>query len=215
MLTTGRADADHFHEECGVFGVYGHPDAAALTALGLHALQHRGQEAAGIVAYDGRQFSAHRGPGLVGDNFSSKEVIARLPGAMAIGHCRYATTGEVALRNIQPLFNDFDFGGLAICHNGNLTNSYQLRRQLIRRGSLFHSTSDTEVILHLIATSLKETIVDRLADALKQVEGAYSLVALSEDSVIGLPDPLGVRPAVLGRPGDGWIISSRTHAPGI
>jgi amidophosphoribosyltransferase len=212
MRTIGGAEADCFHEECGVFGVYGHPDAAALTALGLHALQHRGQESAGIVAYDGEQFSAHRGPGLVSDNFSSKEVIARLPGAMAIGHVRYATTGEVALRNIQPLFNDFDFGGLAICHNGNLTNSYQLRRQLIRRGSLFHSTSDTEVILHLIATSLKDTIVERLTDGLKQVEGAYSLVALSQDSLIGLRDPLGVRPLVLGRLGDAWILASETCA---
>ena len=123
MLKTGRADADHFHEECGVFGIYGHPDAAALTALGLHALQHRGQEAAGIVAYDGSQFNAHRGPGLVGDNFGSRDVIDRLPGNVAIGHVRYATTGEVAQRNIQPLFADFEFGGLAICHNGNLTNS--------------------------------------------------------------------------------------------
>ena len=122
-------DTDHLHEECGVFGVYGHPEAAALVALGLHALQHRGQEAAGIVAYDGEQFSAHRGMGQVSDNFSSKEVIARLPGRAAIGHVRYATTGEVALRNVQPLFADFEFGGLAICHNGNLTNSYQLRRQ--------------------------------------------------------------------------------------
>jgi amidophosphoribosyltransferase len=126
MLTTGRADADHFHEECGVFGIYGHPDAAALTALGLHALQHRGQEAAGIVAYDGSQFNAHRGPGLVGDNFGSKDVIDRLPGTVAIGHVRYATTGEVAQRNIQPLFADFEFGGLAICHNGNLTNSSRI-----------------------------------------------------------------------------------------
>src|SRR5437870_7337862 len=212
MRESDDADADHFHEECGVFGVYGHPDAAALTALGLHALQHRGQESAGIVAYDGDQFSAHRGPGLVGDNFSSKEVIARLPGAMAIGHCRYATTGEVALRNIQPLFNDFDFGGLAICHNGNLTNSYQLRRQLIRRGSLFHSTSDTEVILHLIATSLKDTVVERLADALRQVEGGYSVVALSQDAVIGVRDPLGVRPLVLGKLADSWIVASETCA---
>src|SRR6266478_1975365 len=203
---------DHFHDECGVFGVYGHPDAAALTALGLHALQHRGQESAGIVAYDGEQFSAHRGPGLVSDNFSSKEVIARLPGAMSIGHVRYATTGEVAARNIQPLFADFEFGGLAICHNGNLTNSYQLRRQLVRRGSLFQSTSDTEVIVHLIATSLKETVVERLTDALRQVEGAYSLVALSQDSVIGLRDPLGVRPLVLGKLADAWILASETCA---
>ena len=166
-----RSTPDHFHEECGVFGVYGHPDAAALTALGLHALQHRGQEAAGIVAYDGEQFNAHRGLGLVSDNFSSKEVIDRLRGSAAIGHVRYATTGEVALRNVQPLFADFEFGGLAICHNGNLTNSYQLRRQLVRRGSLFQSTSDTEVIVHLIATSLKDTVVDRLIDALRQVAG--------------------------------------------
>src|SRR6266853_1955592 len=212
MLTTGRADADHFHEECGVFGIYGHPDAAALTALGLHALQHRGQEAAGIVAYDGGQFNAHRGPGLVSDNFSSKEVIARLPGNVAIGHVRYATTGEVAQRNIQPLFADFEFGGLAICHNGNLTNSYQLRRQLVRRGSLFQSTSDTEVIVHLIATSLKDTVVDRLTDALRQVEGAYSLVAISQSEVIGVRDPLGVRPLVLGRLGDAWILASETCA---
>ena len=194
-------DTDHFHEECGVFGVYGHPDAAALAALGMHALQHRGQEAAGIVAYDGEQFNAHRGQGLVSDNFSSKEVIERLRGSAAIGHVRYATTGEVALRNVQPLFADFEFGGLAICHNGNLTNSYQLRRQLVRRGSLFQSTSDTEVIVHLIATSLKDTVVDRLTDALRQVQGAYSLVALSQDEVIGVRDPLGVRPLVLGRLG--------------
>jgi len=212
MLMTSRADADHFHEECGVFGIYGHPDAAALTALGLHALQHRGQEAAGIVAYDGGQFNAHRGPGLVSDNFSSKDVIDRLPGSVAIGHVRYATTGEVAQRNIQPLFADFEFGGLAICHNGNLTNSYQLRRQLVRRGSLFQSTSDTEVIVHLIATSLKDTVVERLTDALRQVEGAYSLVALSQDSVIGLRDPLGVRPLVLGKLADAWIIASETCA---
>src|SRR5215212_6481129 len=211
MLTT-CAETDGFHEECGVFGIYGHQDAAALTALGLHALQHRGQEAAGIVAYDGDQFSAHRGPGLVSDNFSSKDVIARLPGATAIGHCRYATTGEVALRNIQPLFADFEFGGLAICHNGNLTNSYQLRRQLVRRGSIFQSTSDTEVIVHLIATSLKETVVDRLTDALRQVEGAYSLVALSQEALIGVRDPLGVRPLVLGKLGDAWILASETCA---
>jgi amidophosphoribosyltransferase len=205
-------DTDHFHEECGVFGVYGHPDAAALTALGLHALQHRGQEAVGIVAYDGEQFSAHRGMGLVGDNFGNPDVIARLGGSAAIGHVRYATTGEVALRNIQPLFADFEFGGLAICHNGNLTNSYRLRRQLVRRGSLFQSTSDTEVIVHLIATSLKATVVDRLIDALRAVQGAYSLVGLSQDGVIGVRDPLGVRPLVLGRLVDSWILASESCA---
>src|SRR5438552_8293637 len=212
MATTDPFEADHFHEECGVFGVYGHPDAAALTALGLHALQHRGQEAAGIVAYDGEQFSAHRGMGHVSDNFSSKEVIGRLRGNAAIGHVRYATTGEVALRNVQPLFADFDVGVLAICHNGNLTNSYQLRRQLVRRGSLFQSTSDTEVIVHLIATSLKDTVVERLTDALRQVQGAYSLVALSQNEVIGVRDPLGVRPLVVGRLGQSWILASETCA---
>src|SRR5205814_2498452 len=163
-------------------------------------------------AYDGSQFNAHRGPGLVGDNFGSRDVIDRLPGNVAISHVRYATTGEVAQRNIQPLFADFEFGGLAICHNGNLTNSYQLRRQLVRRGSLFQSTSDTEVIVHLIATSLKDTVVDRLTDALRQVQAAYSVVALSQDEIIGVRDPLGVRPLVLGRLGQSWILASETCA---
>jgi amidophosphoribosyltransferase len=212
MVTPDRGDSDHFHDECGVFGVYGHPDAGALTALGLHALQHRGQEAAGIVTYDGDQFNAHRGMGLVGDNFSSKDVVAKLNGHSAIGHVRYATTGEVALRNVQPLYFEIEFGGLAICHNGNLTNSYQLRRQLVKRGSLFHTTSDTEVINHLIATSRQGTIIDRLVDALRQVEGAYSLAALTQDSVIGVRDPLGVRPLVVGRLADAWIIASETCA---
>ena len=212
MVTPACGDSDHFHDECGVFGVYGHPDAAALTALGLHALQHRGQEAAGIVTYDGEQFNAHRGMGLVGDNFSSKEVVAKLQGYSAIGHVRYATTGEVAMRNVQPLYFEIEYGGLAICHNGNLTNSYQLRRQLVKRGSLFHTTSDTEVINHLIATSHQGTIIDRLVDALRQVEGAYSLAALTQDSVIGVRDPLGVRPLVVGRLADAWIIASETCA---
>jgi amidophosphoribosyltransferase len=212
MLTTHPFDDDHLHEECGVFGVFGHAEAAALAALGLHALQHRGQEAAGIVAYDGEQFHAHRAMGHVGENFSSKDVIGRLGGHSAIGHVRYATTGEVALRNVQPLFADFEFGGLAICHNGNLTNSYHLRRQLVRRGSLFQSTSDTEVIVHLIATSLKDSVEERMVDALRQVEGAYSLVALSQEGVIGVRDPLGVRPLVLGQLGEAWILSSETCA---
>ncbi len=212
MVTPDCGDSDHFHDECGVFGVYGHPDAAALTALGLHALQHRGQEAAGIVTYDGEQFNAHRGMGLVGDNFSTKEVVAKLKGYSAIGHVRYATTGEVALRNVQPLYFEIEYGGLAICHNGNLTNSYQLRRQLVKRGSLFHTTSDTEVINHLIATSQQGTIIDRLVDGLRQVEGAYSLAALTQDLVIGVRDPLGVRPLVVGRLADAWIIASETCA---
>jgi amidophosphoribosyltransferase len=212
MITTNPFDDDKLHEECGVFGVYGHAEPAALTALGLHALQHRGQQAAGIVSYDGEQFHAHRALGQVGENFSAKEVIQRLPGKASIGHVRYATTGEVALRNVQPLFADFEFGGLAICHNGNLTNSYHLRRQLVRRGSLFQSTSDTEVIVHLIATSLKDTVEDRVVDALRQVQGAYSLVALTQNGVIGVRDPLGVRPLVLGRLGEAWILASETCA---
>ncbi len=213
MLTTHPFESDDaLHEECGVFGAYGHAEAAALTALGLHALQHRGQEAAGIVAFDGEQFHAHRSPGHVGENFSSKDVISRLGGHSAIGHVRYATTGEVAQRNIQPLFADFEFGGLAICHNGNLTNSWHLRRQLVRRGSLFQSTSDTEVIVHLIATSLKDSVEERLVDALRQVQGAYSLVALSQEGVIAVRDPLGVRPLVLGKLGDAWIVASESCA---
>jgi amidophosphoribosyltransferase len=212
MVTPTCGDTDHFHDECGVFGVFGHPDAAALAALGLHALQHRGQEAAGIVTYDGEQFNAHRGMGLVSDNFSSKDVIGKLHGYSAIGHVRYATTGEVALRNVQPLFFEIEFGGLAICHNGNLTNSYQLRRQLVRRGSLFHTTSDTEVINHLIAMSVQGTILDRLVDALRQIEGAYSLAALTQEAVIGVRDPLGVRPLVVGKLADAWIITSETCA---
>ncbi|HVJ55746.1 MAG TPA: amidophosphoribosyltransferase [Aliidongia sp.] len=206
------AEDDHFHEECGVFGVFGHVEAAAFTALGLHALQHRGQEAAGVVSYDGIQFHSHRGLGQVGDNFSSKDVIERLKGMAAIGHNRYATTGEVALRNVQPLFGDFEFGGLAICHNGNLTNSYQLRSQLVRRGSLFQSTSDTEVIIHLIATSLRRTVLERVVDALRQIEGAYSLAALSKEGLIGVRDPLGVRPLVLGKVGSAWVLASETVA---
>jgi len=212
MLTTHPLDDDHLHEECGVFGVYGHGESAALVALGLHALQHRGQEAAGIVTYDGKQFPAHRAMGLVGEQFSSKEVIERLRGRSAIGHVRYATTGEVAMRNVQPLYSDYEFGGLAICHNGNLTNSYHLRRQLVRRGCLFQSTSDTEVINHLIATSLKHTVEERMVDALRQVEGAYSLVALTQDGLIGVRDPLGVRPLVLGKLADAWILASETCA---
>ncbi|BBK31684.1 amidophosphoribosyltransferase [Stella humosa] len=211
-LTTHPFDDDHFKEECGVFGIFGHPEAAAHAALGLHALQHRGQESAGIVSYDGIQFHAHRGLGQVGENFSSQATMQSLVGAMAIGHVRYATTGDTTLRNVQPLFADFEFGGLAICHNGNLTNSYGIRRELVRRGSLFQSTTDTEVIVHLIATSLRATVVDRMIDALHRVEGAYSLVAMSSKELVGVRDPLGVRPLVLGRLGTTWILTSETCA---
>jgi len=210
-----RAD-DKFHDECGVFGVWNVPDAAAVTALGLHALQHRGQESAGIVTFDGRHFHSHRGLGLVGDNFSDARVIAALRGATAIGHNRYATTGDTILRNVQPLYADFEFGGFAVAHNGNLTNSHVLRRTLVRRGCLFQSTTDSEVFIHLIAISLYSTVVDRLIDALKQVIGAYSLVALSTEALMGVRDPLGVRPLILGRIGTegtgGWVLASETCA---
>jgi amidophosphoribosyltransferase len=210
-------DDDKMHEECGVVGVWNHPDAAAVTALGLHALQHRGQESTGIVTNDGSRFHSHRGMGLVGDNFGDARVIGALAGSRAIGHNRYATTGETVLRNVQPLYADFEFGGLAVAHNGNLTNATGLRRALVRRGCLFQSTTDSEVFIHLIAISLYSTVVDRLIDALKQVVGAYALVALTNDSLIGVRDPLGVRPLILGRVGhaDGsvsWVLASETCA---
>ena len=205
-------DDDKFHEECGVFGVYGHDEAAALTALGLHALQHRGQEACGIVSHDGDHFNAHRGIGEVGDNFSSPEVMDQLAGHTAIGHNRYATTGGARLRNVQPLFADFEFGGLAIGHNGNLTNARQLRQQLVRRGSIFQSTTDTEVFVHLMAMSRGGDVIDRMVDALRQVEGAYSLVALTDKGMIGVRDPRGVRPLVLGKLGQSYILASETCA---
>lgn len=212
ILNTNPFDDDKFREECGVYGIFGHRDAAAHTALGLHALQHRGQEAAGIVSYDGTHFHPHRDTGLVGDIFGDQEVIHRLSGDMAVGHNRYSTTGETALRNVQPLFADFEFGGLAIGHNGNLTNAYLLRRQLVERGCLFQSTTDTEIIVHLIAISKYSTVVDRLVDALRQVEGAYSLIAMTQNSLIGVRDPVGVRPLVLGRVDDAYILASETCA---
>jgi amidophosphoribosyltransferase len=209
-------DDDKPKEECGVFGVWNVPDAAAVTALGLHALQHRGQEATGIVTYDGTRFHSHKGMGLVGDNYGDPKVIASLPGTIAIGHNRYATTGATILRNVQPLYADFEFGGFAVAHNGNLTNAHVLRRALVR-GCLFQSTTDSEVFIHLIAISLYSTVVDRLIDALKQVVGAYSLVALSNEALMGVRDPLGVRPLILGRvpnvsPTGGWVLASETCA---
>jgi amidophosphoribosyltransferase len=210
--TTPHLDDDHPHEECGLFGTFGHIDAAAHTALGLHALQHRGQEAVGIVSYDGEQFHSHRALGLVGDNFSSEEVIKQLPGNVAIGHVRYSTTGDTVIRNVQPLFAEFKFGGLAVAHNGNLTNSYVVRRALIERGSIFQSTSDTETIIHLIARSEYGRVVDRLTDAISQLEGAYSLVAMTGKKLIGVRDPYGVRPLVIGRLGEAYIITSETCA---
>jgi amidophosphoribosyltransferase len=206
------ARPDKPRDECGVFGIWGTQEAAAHTVLGLHALQHRGQEAAGVVSFDGRHFHSHRAQGLVGDNFSSEAIIASLPGHAAIGHNRYSTTGAPVLRNVQPLFADFAFGGLALAHNGNLTNSRILRRQLVEEGCLFQSTSDTEVIVHLIARSRQPSVVVRLLDALRHVDGAYSLVALSGNELFGVRDPLGVRPLVLGELDGAWLLASETCA---
>src|SRR5271169_1580938 len=205
-------DADRLREECGVFGICGHPDAAAITALGLHALQHRGQEAAGIVAFDGRRFHSERRLGLVGDHFSNAATIERLPGAAAVGHVRYATTGATILRNVQPLFAELDAGGLAVAHNGNLTNGLTLRRELIGSGAICQSTSDTEVVLLLSARSRRPRIVERFVEALLQIEGAYALVALTNKKLIGARDPLGIRPLVLGELDGCPILCSETCA---
>jgi amidophosphoribosyltransferase len=205
-------DGDKLHEECGVFGVIGAPDAAAVCALGLHALQHRGQEAAGITSFDGREFYTRRGLGHVAENFSSAEALAELPGTMAAGHVRYSTTGGAGLRNVQPLYADLACGGFAIAHNGNISNAITLRRELVERGAIFQSTSDTEVIIHLVATSRQPTLIDRLVDALNQVEGAYSLVCLTREGVIACRDPLGIRPLVMGKLGDAVVFASETVA---
>jgi amidophosphoribosyltransferase len=212
MLTTHPFDDDKLREECGVFGIWGADSASAIVALGLHALQHRGQEAAGITSFDGRIFHAHRAMGHVAGNFDKDEVIRRLAGHAAIGHVRYSTAGETALRNVQPLFADLASGGFAVAHNGNISNAVRLRRDLNRRGSIFQSTSDTEVIIHLVATSQYRTLLDRLIDALKQVEGAYSLLCLTSEGMIACRDPLGIRPLVMGRLGDSYIFASETVA---
>ena len=205
-------EADRLHEECGVFGIFGHPDAAAITALGLHALQHRGQEAAGIVSFDGRRFHSERRLGLVGDHFSKPSTIARLPGHAAIGHVRYSTTGETILRNVQPLFAELAGGGLAVAHNGNLTNGLAMRRQLVRAGAIYQSTSDTEVVLHLVARSRHSRVIDRYIEALRQLEGAYAFVTLTNKKLIGARDPLGIRPLVLGELDGKYILASETCA---
>ena len=192
MRTTHSFDDDHLREECAVFGIYGSSDAAAHAALGLHA-------------------HAHRELGLVGDIFGEENVIKQLEGTMAIGHTRYSTTGRPNLRNVQPLFADLEFGGFAVAHNGNLTNAVSIREELVCRGCIFQSTTDTEIIIHLMATS-SGTVIDRMVDALRQVDGAYSIVAVAEDCVIGCRDPHGVRPLVLGRLGDAYLLASESCA---
>ena len=205
-------NADRLREECGVFGIYGHPEAAAITALGLHALQHRGQEAAGIVTYDGSRFHSERRLGLVGDNFSRRDVIERLPGTIAVGHVRYSTTGATILRNVQPLFAELNGGGFAVGHNGNLTNGLTLRRQLVDEGAIMQSTTDTEVILHLVARSRRARFIDKFIEGLRQLEGSYSLVSLTNKKLIGARDPLGIRPLVIGELDGCPIFTSETCA---
>jgi len=211
-LTTNPFDDDKLHEECGVFGIFGNADAAAMTALGLHALQHRGQEAAGIVTFDGKNFNADRRLGLVGDKFTRPDVIARLAGDCAIGHVRYSTAGGGAVRNTQPLFADLAGGGIAVAHNGNLTNARTLHKQLVQDGAIFQTTSDSENVIHLIARSREPDTLSRLADALHRVEGAFSLVCLSKKKLVGVRDAYGVRPLVLGKLEDSWILTSETCA---
>jgi len=212
MLTTNPFDDDKLREECGIFGIWGAETASSFVALGLHALQHRGQEAAGIVSFDGANYHAHRAMGHVAGNFDRDDIIRKLSGRVGIGHVRYSTTGETALRNVQPLFADLAEGGFAVAHNGNLSNAMTLRAALIRRGSIFQSTSDTEVIIHLVATSSYTSPLDRLTDALSQVEGAYALLCLTPDGLVACRDPLGIRPLVMGKLGEATIFASETVA---
>ncbi len=205
-------NGDSLREECGVFGVFGHDDASALTALGMHALQHRGQEACGIVSFDGKRFHSERRIGLVGDAFSKPSTMERLKGRLAVGHNRYSTTGEQVLRNVQPMFAELSTGGFAVAHNGNITNGLALRRSLIADGAICQSTSDTEAVLHLVARSRQRHLVDRFIDAIKALEGAYSLVCISPKKMIGVRDPLGIRPLVLGELNGAYILSSETCA---
>lgn len=206
-------DDDKLHEECGVFGIFGTPDAAALTALGLHALQHRGQEGAGICSFDGENFNIIKRIGLVGDHFTRQSLIDRLGGCKAVGHVRYSTAGGAGTRNVQPFFADLLTGGIAVAHNGNLTNAETLREELVGGGAIFSSTSDTESIIHLIARAETGPVAERLARALMRVEGAYSLVAITNKKMIGVRDPHGVRPLCLGKYEDnGYVLASETCA---
>ncbi|MEG9861410.1 MAG: amidophosphoribosyltransferase [Parvularculales bacterium] len=203
---------DRLHEDCGVFGVFNHPDAAALSVLGLHALQHRGQEAAGIVSFDGTHFNSEKRPGLVGDHFSDARTISRLPGRSAVGHVRYSTIGGSVARNIQPLFADLVGGGCACAHNGHFTNAVTLRNELVHSGAIFQSTCDTETFLHLLARSPIAGIAHRIVDSLRQIEGAFAMVMLTTKKLVGARDPLGIRPLVLGQLEDAYILASETCA---
>ena len=199
-------------EECGVFGISDNKDAAALTALGLHALQHRGQEGCGIVSFDGSHYFSEKRFGLVGDNFNKEKILNRLRGNYAIGHNRYSTTGENTLRNIQPFFADTNAGGIGVAHNGNLTNSISLRKKLVDEGAIFYTTSDTETIVQLIARSKRKKTIDKIVDAIFQIQGGYSLVMLTQTSLIGVRDPYGIRPLVIGKLNNSYVLSSETCA---
>ncbi len=207
-----KFNLDKLREECGVFGVSNHEDASALVALGLHALQHRGQEGCGIVSFDGKNYHSEKRQGLVGDHFTKSNVINKLPGKYAIGHNRYSTTGETSLRNIQPFFADLHLGGLSIAHNGNLTNALILREKLVKEGAIFRTTSDTETIVQLIAKSKRVKMVDKLIDTLFQINGGYSLVIMTNKKMIGVRDPFGIRPLVIGKLKDSYILASETCA---
>ena len=199
-------------EECGVFGISNNEDASTLTALSLHALQHRGQEGCGIVSFDGKKYHLEKKLGLVGDNFNKEEVLKKIPGNYAIGHNRYSTTGDTALRNIQPFFADTHNGGIGISHNGNLTNAITLREKLVKEGAIFHTTSDTETIVQLIAKSKRNTTMDKIVDALFQIQGGYALVMLTQNILIGVRDPYGIRPLVIGKIKNSYVFASETCA---
>ena len=203
---------DKLREECGIFGISNHEDASALTALGLHALQHRGQEGCGIVSFDGKNYHSEKRQGLVGDHFTNPEVLRKVPGKFAIGHNRYSTTGETSLRNIQPFFADLHMGGLSIAHNGNLTNAILLRETLVKEGAIFRTTSDTETIVQLIAKSKRDKFIDKLIDTLFQIQGGYSLVLMTNKKLVGVRDPFGIRPLVIGKLKNSFIFASETCA---
>jgi amidophosphoribosyltransferase len=207
-----KFNSDKLREECGVFGISNHPDASALVALGLHALQHRGQEGCGIVSFDGKNYHSEKRQGLVGDHFTDPEALKKLPGEFAIGHNRYSTTGETSLRNIQPFFADLHMGGLSIAHNGNLTNALVLRESLVKSGAIFRTTSDTETIVQLIAKSQRDKFIDKLIDTLFQIQGGYSLVLMTNKKLVGVRDPLGIRPLVIGKLKNSYIFASETCA---
>jgi len=203
---------DKIREECGVFGIFGLANAASLTALGLHALQHRGQEACGIASSDGEKFHTERHLGLVGDNFTGEDPSERLPGHISIGHNRYSTAGQTILRNVQPLFSELHSGGFALAHNGHLTNAYTLKEQLVEKGAIFQSTSDTEVLIHLIARANSGEFIDRFVSAIRQIDGGYAFVGMTSNMLIGARDRFGIRPLLVGRIGGSYVLASETCA---